>query len=68
MTHTEIKRASTASLWTRLEALEFADDAQNLDEIFKIQDEISSRETPWARLQASWQSALNDEALERGSR
>ncbi len=65
MTHTEIKTARTDALWSRLEALEFADDAQNLDEVYKIQDEISRRERPWARLEASFEAAIEDEHYSR---
>jgi hypothetical protein len=57
----EMKLATEAALWVRLEALEFADNARDWDEISRLQDEIVSRERPWHRLEASFEAALEDE-------
>ncbi len=65
MTHAEIKTAKTSALWSRLEALEFADNSRNMDEIYKLQDEISRRGRPWARLEASFEAAIEDEHYSR---
>lgn len=66
MTNQEMTKATLGVLWTRLEALEFADDrAANYDEIFRLQDEISRRDRPWARLEASFEAALEDEYNDR---
>lgn len=61
MTSAEIKAASLGSLWTRLEALEFAANPRDQDEMFQLQKEISARDRPWARLQASFDAAAADE-------
>lgn len=61
MTIKEIGKATIEVLWTRLEALEFVADPYNQIEIHWLQTEISSRDVPWARLEASFNAAIEDE-------
>lgn len=65
MTHQEIKNAKLSTLWARLEVLEFADNPYDHDEIYKLQDAISNYDKPWARLEASFEAAIEDEYYNR---